>query len=203
MSRWRATCSRGLHGRDVALPTRLERPCRRAMGNGVARIAASLDTMSGCRIDRHSSATEAAFLLSDLSFRHARPASDRPLQQQLLGLGDRLGGVQALGADVGAVHDRVAAVEAERVLELVEPLAGRLVAAVGEPAIGLEQDRRARGTCPNSTNSSGRRSSSRRTGCTRRGRPASRGPRATAAAPCPTAVGVLVFSQGSIEAYWA
>src|SRR3954447_21772514 len=69
-----------------------------------------------------------------------RPASDRPLHQQLLGLGDRLGRVEALGADVRAVHDRVAAIEAERILELVEPLAGLLVAAVGEPAIGLEQD---------------------------------------------------------------
>src|SRR5688572_12135810 len=67
-------------------------------------------------------------------------ASDRPLHQHLLGLGDRLGRVEALGAGVGAVHDRVAAVEAERILELVEPLALHLVAAVGEPAIGLEQD---------------------------------------------------------------
>src|SRR5687767_14566049 len=65
-----------------------------------------------------------------------------PLHQHFLGLCDRLGGVEALGADVGAVHDRVAAVEPERVLELVEPLAGMFVAAVGKPAIGLEQDRR-------------------------------------------------------------
>src|SRR3954452_5513685 len=68
--------------------------------------------------------------------------SNGPLDEQLLGLGDRLGGVEALGADVGAVHDRVAAVEAERVLELVEALAGIFVAAVGEPAIGLQEDRR-------------------------------------------------------------
>src|SRR5688500_13598458 len=64
-------------------------------------------------------------------------SSHRALDQHLLGFGDRLGGVEAFGADVGAVHDGVAAVEAERVLELVEPLAGHLVAAVGEPAIGL------------------------------------------------------------------
>jgi len=56
-------------------------------------------------------------------------ASDRPLQQQLLGLGDRLGGVEALGADVRAVHDRVAAIEAERILKLVEPLARIFVAS--------------------------------------------------------------------------
>src|SRR5688572_16317514 len=64
----------------------------------------------------------------------------RPLQQHLLGLGDRLGGVEALRAGVGAVHDRVAAIEPERIFELVEPLALIFVAAVGEPAIGLEQD---------------------------------------------------------------
>src|SRR4030095_13753058 len=41
----------------------------------------------------------------------------------------------------GAVHDGVAAIEPERILKLVEPLAGRLVAAVDQPAIGLQQDR--------------------------------------------------------------
>src|SRR5204862_379576 len=62
-----------------------------------------------------------------------------PHHHQLLDLGDRLGRVEALGAGLGAVHDGVAAVEAERVLERVEPLAGPLVAAVGDPAIGLQQ----------------------------------------------------------------
>jgi hypothetical protein len=36
----------------------------------------------------------------------------------------------------------VAAVEPERVFELVEPLAGALVAAVLDPAVGLQQDGR-------------------------------------------------------------
>ena len=84
-----------------------------------------------------------------------------------------LAGFEALGADLGAVHDGVAAVEAERIFQLVEPLAGHLVAAVGEPAIGLQQDGGARGSCPSSTSSSGTRWSSRRTGCTRRARRAS------------------------------
>src|SRR3712207_6457202 len=51
------------------------------------------------------------------SLRAGRGGSNRPLHQQLLGLGDRLGGVEALRADVGAVHDRVAAIETERVLQ--------------------------------------------------------------------------------------
>src|SRR5882724_6177032 len=37
----------------------------------------------------------------------------------------------------------MAAIEAEWVLEAVEPLAGALVATVGKPAVGLQQDRRA------------------------------------------------------------
>src|SRR6185503_16616524 len=61
---------------------------------------------------------------------------------QLLGFGDRLRRVEPLGADVRAIHNRVTAIEAERILEPIESLAGRFVAAVGQPAIGLEQDRR-------------------------------------------------------------
>src|SRR5271166_633404 len=70
------------------------------------------------------------------------PASHPPLDHHFLDVDDRLGRVEALGAGLGAVHDRVAAVEAERVLEIVEPLALGLVARVDEPTISLEQDRR-------------------------------------------------------------
>src|SRR5690606_20627072 len=64
-----------------------------------------------------------------------------PRQHQLLDLADRLGRVQALRAGPGAVHDRVAAVELERILEVVQSRAGVLVAAVDDPAIRLQQDR--------------------------------------------------------------
>src|SRR6185503_597574 len=69
-----------------------------------------------------------------------RDPSSGSLRDQLLGIGDRLGRVEPLGTGVRAVHDRVAAVKSERILERVEALAGRFVAAVGDPAIGLEQD---------------------------------------------------------------
>src|ERR1043165_3170392 len=69
--------------------------------------------------------------------------SDRALDQHLLDLGDRLRRVEALRAGLGAVHDGVAAIEPERVLEIVEALALGFVAAVGQPAIGLKQDGRA------------------------------------------------------------
>src|SRR5205823_14370252 len=38
-----------------------------------------------------------------------------------------------------AIHDGVAAIEPERVLEIVEPLAGSLIAAIGDPARRLQQ----------------------------------------------------------------
>src|SRR5580704_19656485 len=75
---------------------------------------------------------------STLRFGHARAcrrkaaASDDALDQHLLHLRDGLGGVQSLRTHLRAVQDGVAAVELERVLEVVEPLAGRLVAAVDD-----------------------------------------------------------------------
>src|SRR3546814_17590218 len=79
---------------------------------------------------------------SDLKI--ARSASDLALDFHLLDLRDGACGGQALGAHVRAVHDRVAAIEAEGVLQLVQPLAGIFVEAVGQPAIGLQKDRLAR-----------------------------------------------------------
>src|SRR5829696_5239793 len=76
-------------------------------------------------------------------FRPARPLtrwpSHLPRDHHLLDLGDGLCRVQALRAGVGAVHDRVAAIEPERIMQVVEALAGGFVAAVDEPAIGLKQ----------------------------------------------------------------
>src|SRR5581483_7857747 len=62
------------------------------------------------------------------------------LDQLALEGGDRGRRVQTLGAGLGAVHDGVSSIEPEAILELVEPLAGALVAAVLDPAVGLEQD---------------------------------------------------------------
>src|SRR5712691_6345338 len=64
-----------------------------------------------------------------------------PLDHLFLDLGDRLRRIEVLRAGVGAVHDGVAAIEPERVLEIVEPVAGRLVAAVDDPALRLQQRR--------------------------------------------------------------
>src|SRR5690348_9465154 len=62
------------------------------------------------------------------------------LGQKLLDFSYSLGRVQALRAGPGAVHDGVATVELEGVLEVVQALARGLVAAVRDPAIGLQQD---------------------------------------------------------------
>src|SRR2546430_381254 len=63
------------------------------------------------------------------------------LDQLQLELGNRLGGIEALRAGLGAVHDGVAAIQPERIFEIVEPLAGRLIAAVLDPACRLQQCR--------------------------------------------------------------
>src|SRR4029078_6836053 len=62
-----------------------------------------------------------------------------PLDHHALDLGDGLGGGEGLGAGLGAIHDGMTAVEPERVLEIVEAVPGRLVAAVLQPAVGLKQ----------------------------------------------------------------
>src|SRR5262249_60692535 len=68
-------------------------------------------------------------------------ASLLPLHHRLRDLGDGLGGVEVLRAGLRAVQDGVAAVEAERILEVVEPLASGLVARIHDPALRLEQHR--------------------------------------------------------------
>src|SRR5690606_35223280 len=62
--------------------------------------------------------------------------SDGPPDQQILDLADRLRRVQALRADIGAVHDRMAAEQPVRILEVVQPLGRGLVTAVGNEAVG-------------------------------------------------------------------
>src|SRR5262245_8482841 len=64
-----------------------------------------------------------------------------PVHHLALDAGDRLRRVEPLRAGLGAVHDGVAAVEPERVLELVEALAFLLVAAVVDPAARLQERR--------------------------------------------------------------
>src|SRR5712672_603200 len=69
----------------------------------------------------------------------ARAGLHLPLDHLLLDLGDCLRWIEMLRAGVGAVHDGVAAIEPERIFEVVEALASRLVATVREPAFGLQQ----------------------------------------------------------------
>src|ERR1700751_1226211 len=65
--------------------------------------------------------------------------SDGAAHHHFLDLADRLRRVQALWADVDAVHDRVAAEQAVRILEIVQARASVLVAAVGDEAVRLQQ----------------------------------------------------------------
>src|SRR5258708_17539693 len=63
------------------------------------------------------------------------------VSHQLVDFADGLGGIEILGAGLGAIHDGMAAIQAKRILEIVEALAGGLIAAVDDPAIGRQQRR--------------------------------------------------------------
>lgn len=58
----------------------------------------------------------------------------------LLDLGNGLTGVEVLGASPGAVHDGVASVEGESVLELLSSLLAEVVTGVGHPSVSLHED---------------------------------------------------------------
>src|SRR6202140_330664 len=58
-----------------------------------------------------------------------------------LGVGNRTRRIEPFRAGVGAVHDGVAAIETERILEPVEALAGVLIPTVDKPAGRLQQNR--------------------------------------------------------------
>ena len=64
-------------------------------------------------------------------------------RQALLNLSNRLRRVQTLRTRPAAVQDGVAPVQAHAVVELIQPLTGRFIARVGDPAVGLEEDGRA------------------------------------------------------------
>ena len=61
------------------------------------------------------------------------------LNHHVFDLGDRFSWVQPFRTNLSTVHDRVAAIELERVFQLVQPLARRLVPAVDQPAIGMQK----------------------------------------------------------------
>src|SRR3546814_9612819 len=63
---------------------------------------------------------------------------NRPFGHQLLGFCDRLGRAEAFWTGIGAVHDRVAAIETERILQCVKPLARHLIARSEEHTSELQ-----------------------------------------------------------------
>lgn len=61
----------------------------------------------------------------------------------LLNLGNGLAWIQSLRADLGAVHDCLAPVQLEGIVELLDPLVRCLIPAVDDPSVSLQQDGRA------------------------------------------------------------
>ena len=58
----------------------------------------------------------------------ASTKSKLAFHHHLLDLGNRLGRVQALGASLGAIHDRVAAVKPERIFQIIQAVTRCLIA---------------------------------------------------------------------------
>ena len=56
------------------------------------------------------------------------------LVDALLDLGNGLSGIQALGADFGAVHDGVTPVQLVGIIQLGQPLLGEVIPAVDHPS---------------------------------------------------------------------
>src|SRR5258707_15405262 len=55
------------------------------------------------------------------------------LDQHLFDVGDRFSGIQPLGTSPRAIENGMASIQSERIFEVVEPLAGCLVATVNKP----------------------------------------------------------------------
>ena len=62
---------------------------------------------------------------------------------RVLNLVNRSSGIQILRAGVRAVHDRMAAIQLVRIVQILQTLLGHLIARIGDPPIGLLQDGRA------------------------------------------------------------
>ena len=95
-------------------------------GNSLRGSRPEAHRVRACRVD---TASEAGTARSIPAFR-----------EHLLGFSDRPGRVEPLRTRLRAVHDRVAAIQPERVFQVVEPFTGGLIAAIDKPAIGLQQN---------------------------------------------------------------
>mmetsp|Transcript_11789 Transcript_11789/g.36411 ORF Transcript_11789/g.36411 Transcript_11789/m.36411 type:complete len:345 (-) Transcript_11789:12-1046(-) len=85
----------------------------------------------------------AALILGDLLRHHALPAILVGLRDLLFEVDNGLGGVEALGAAISAVHDAMAAVELHGVVHPSQPLLRELIPGVRNPAVGLHEHCRA------------------------------------------------------------
>ena len=61
-------------------------------------------------------------------------------RQLLLDIGNRLTRIQVLGTNLGTVHDGVATIQLEGIIEFCQTFLGLAIAAVFNPAVGLHQD---------------------------------------------------------------
>src|SRR5690349_16629815 len=92
---------------------------------------------------RHRQRTRSSsFALSSKSISknlNFQASSYRSFDHPILDALNSAGWIQALGAHIHAIHDGMAAEQAIRIFEVVQPFRSRLVAAVGNEAVRLQQ----------------------------------------------------------------
>jgi hypothetical protein len=134
--------------------------------DSLASVRANLPRVDGPlpdvpKFDDHKPASLLSAFKESLDFQHLAPSrgtiewrklvlkltwydgyrqSSGALGDHSLGVRDCTRRVEVLWAALGAIHDRVAAIEPERVLQPVEALPCPLISAVREPPVGLQQD---------------------------------------------------------------
>jgi len=69
--------------------------------------------------------------------------STASLQHQFLDFADGFRGVQSFRTGARAIHDRMATIEFEGIFQIIQTCTGVFIAAIDDPAIGLQQNRRA------------------------------------------------------------
>lgn len=94
--------------------------CRDKLGERCSRLSNCLFLQEGARLQL------GLFLLHDA-------------RKEFLDLCDGQAGIEALRTSLGAVHDRVAPVNAERVGEALQSFLGLLVTRVDDPSVGLHE----------------------------------------------------------------
>ena len=88
-----------------------------------------------------SSSSPAVFLFKLSRSDSFRGRFGRQTSQQFLDFGHSFAWIQSLRTSLGAVHDRVAAEDGERIPQTIQPLLGEFVSRIDHPTVSLSKDK--------------------------------------------------------------